>query len=95
MAVCILLTSLNDEGKRKLRENPEKMKEANRVLEASGVKILGQYILIGQYDFLEIFEGESKEAICQVGLDLANRGASQTVALMGITLDEFMETIKK
>jgi len=95
MSVCILLTSLNDEGKKQLREHPEKIEESNRVIEATGVKILGQYALVGQYDFIEIFEGESKEAICQIGLDLPGRGTSETIALLGMTLDELKEATKK
>jgi len=95
MSVCILLTSLNDEGKRQLREHPEKIEESNKIIEATGIKILGQYALIGQYDFLEIFEGESKDAMCQVGLNLSNRGISQTIALLGMTLDELQEVTNK
>jgi len=95
MSVCVLLTTLNDEGKKLIRENPEKMKESNKEIEALGVKIHGQYFLIGQYDILEIFEGETKEAICKVGLDSASRGTAQTVALMGMTLDELIAVAKK
>jgi len=95
MSVCVLLTTLNDEGKKALRENPDKMEEFNKKIEALGVKIRGQYFLIGEYDILEIFEGESKEAICKVGLDSASRGTAQTVALMGMTLDELVATVKK
>ncbi|MFC1872649.1 GYD domain-containing protein [Chloroflexota bacterium] len=95
MSVCVLLTTLNDVGKKALKENPESIKEFNRTIEAAGVKIHGQYFLIGQYDILEIFESESKEAICKVGLDSASRGVAQTVALMGMTIDELITTVKK
>ena len=95
MAVCVLLSSFTEEGRRKLRNNPEKIKESNKALEALGIHIVGQYALIGQYDLLEIFEGESKEAVCKAALDLADLGSSQTIALMGMNLDEFSDAVKK
>ncbi|MFC2034146.1 GYD domain-containing protein [Chloroflexota bacterium] len=95
MSVCVLLSTLNDEGKKMIREHPEKMKEFNKEIEALGVKIRGQYVLVGQHDILEIFEGESKEAICKVGIDSNIRGVTQTIALMGMSLDEYIGTVKK
>lgn len=95
MAVCILLTTLTEEGKKNLNDNPERIVEYNRALETLGIRVVGQYALIGQYDLLEIFEGKSKEAIYKAGRDLADQRVSQTIVLMGMSLEELIEPRKK
>ena len=95
MAVCILLTTLTDEGRKTIREYPEKLKNFKKEIEDAGIDVKAQYVLVGQYDLLEIFEGENKETICKVALDGGNRGVSQTIALMGMSIDEFITAVKK
>jgi len=95
MSVCVLLTALNEEGKKSVKKNPERIKEYNKGIESLGVKIVGQYVLDGEYDFLEIFEGLNKEAMCNAALDADSRSTTNTVALMGKTLDEFIATVKE
>ena len=90
MAVCVLLSTLTEEGKKALKNNPEKIVNYNKALEVLGIRVVGQYALVGQYDLLEIFEGDSKEAICKAGLDLADLGIHQTVALMGLSMEELV-----
>ncbi len=56
MSVYLMLTTLTDEGRKALQENPEILKEINKEVEFSGVKLLTQYALLGQYDFVNILE---------------------------------------
>ena len=46
MAVYLMLTTLTDEGRKRIKENPGRIKEVNTEVEAMGVKILGQYALL-------------------------------------------------
>lgn len=41
MAIYLMLTSLTDEGRRTIKENPQRIIEVNKEVEAMGVKILG------------------------------------------------------
>lgn len=95
MAVCVLLTSLTKEGKEHLQDYPGQIKEYNRVFEALGMRVVGQYVLVGQYDLLEIIEGENREALYKAALDLADKRISQTVVLQGMSLEEVLEPEKK
>jgi len=40
MATYVMLTNLTDEGRKTIRENPERIKEVNKEVEAMGVKVL-------------------------------------------------------
>jgi len=95
MALYVMLTTLTDEGRKTIKENPERIKEVNKEVEAMGVKILGQYALLGQYDFANILEAPSNEVISKVAIQLGARGTLQTMTLAAMTLADFIASMKK
>jgi len=90
-----MLTTLTDEGRRTIKEKPERIKEVNKEVEGMGVKILAQYALLGQYDFINILEAPSNEAVAKVGLQLGARGTLQTMTLAAMPLDDFIDNLKR
>jgi len=54
MAYYLQLVVLTDQGRKNFEENPEWIKEVNKDIELMGAKILTQYALLGQYDFVNI-----------------------------------------
>ena len=95
MATYVMLTTLTDEGRKTIKEKPERIKEVNREVESMGVKILAQYALLGQYDFVNILEAPSNEAISRVAIELSSRGTLQTMTLAAMSLDDFIKSLKK
>jgi len=95
MPFYIMLTTLTDEGRKTIKEKPERIKEVNKEVERMGVKILAQYALLGQYDFINILEAPSNEAIANVSIQLGARGTLQTTTLAAMTLDDFIAILKK
>ncbi len=95
MSVYVMFSNLTDEGRKTVKENPERIKEVNKEVEAMGVKILAQYALLGQYDFINILEAPSNEAVCKVAIELGARGTLQTLTLAALTLDDFIASVKK
>jgi len=91
MAVYIMLTTLTDEGRKTIKANPKRIKEVNSEVEAMGVKILAQYALLGQYDFLNVLEAPDNKAIAKVALELGSRGTLQTMTMSAMSLDDFTE----
>jgi uncharacterized protein with GYD domain len=90
-----MFTTLTDEGRKTINEKPERIKEVNKEVEAMGIKILAQYALLGQYDFANILEAPSNEAIAKVAIELGSRGTLQTMTLPAMTLDDFVTSMKK
>jgi len=93
MAIYVMLTSLTDEGRKTIRENPERIREVNREVEAMGAKILAQYALLGSYDFINILEAPDNRAIAKIAIELSSRGTLHTVTMAAMTLDEFISSI--
>ncbi len=95
MPTYLMLTTLTDEGSKTIKENPARIKEVNKEVEAMGVKILAQYALLGQYDFANILEAPNNEAISRIALELGARGTLHTMTLPAIKLDDFIARMKK
>jgi uncharacterized protein with GYD domain len=95
MPVYVMLTTLTDEGRKTVKENPERIKEVNKEVEATGVKILSQYALLGPYDFANILDAPSNEVVSKVAIELGARGTLQTMTMAAMTLDDFIKGLKK
>jgi uncharacterized protein with GYD domain len=95
MALYIMMTNLTDEGRKTVKANPQRIKEVNKEVEAMGVKILAQYVTLGQYDFINILEAPNNETIAKVAMELGSRGTLQTTTLAALTLDNFINTLRK
>ncbi|MFQ5834919.1 MAG: GYD domain-containing protein [bacterium] len=95
MAIYVMLTTLTNQGRKSVREKPERIKEVNEEVEKMGVKILSQYALLGPYDFVNILEAPNNEAASRVAIELGSRGTVQTMTLAAITVDEFVKALKK
>ncbi len=95
MPIYLMLTTLTDEGRKTVKGKPERIKEVNEEVEDMGVKILAQYALLGQYDFANVLEASSNEAIVKVAMELGARGTLQTMTLAAMTLDDFIASVKK
>ncbi len=89
MATYIMLTTLTDEGRKTIKENPKRIKEVNKEVEAMGVKIIAQYALLGPYDFINILEASDNITVSKVAMELGSRGTLQTMTMAAMTLDEF------
>jgi uncharacterized protein with GYD domain len=95
MATYVMLTSLTDEGRRTVKENPERIREVNKEVEEMGARIVAQYVVLGQYDFVNILDAPDNQAISRVAVELGSRGTLQTTTMAAMTLDDFVKALKK
>jgi uncharacterized protein with GYD domain len=93
MPYYLLLTRLTDEGRKTLKENPGRLREVNREVEAMGAKIIAQYALLGVYDFLNLVEAPSNEIISKISVELGSRGTLEITTFPAIPIDEFLKSI--
>jgi len=91
----MMLTTLTDEGRKTLKENPHRVREVNKELEEMGVKIISQYALLGPYDFTNIIEAPSNETMSRVAIELGARGTLQTMTMAAMSMSDFEEGLKK
>jgi uncharacterized protein with GYD domain len=95
MSVYLMLTTLTDAGRKALQDDPEILKEINKEVEFMGVKILTQYALLGQYDFVNIIDAPNNEAVAKLAIRLSAKGTTQTLTLAAISIDDLIATLKE
>ncbi len=95
MAIYLMLTNLTDEGRKTVKEKPERIKEVNKEVEKMGVKVLSQYALLGAYDFVNILEAPDNRTVAKVAVELSSRGTLQTTTLAALSVEEFISMLKK
>lgn len=86
----MMLSTLGPDGSARLRENPARLKEVNSDVEAMGVKVLAQYAVLGQWDFVNILEAPDEVVMTRVATTLAARGTLKTLTMPIIEVDDYI-----
>jgi uncharacterized protein with GYD domain len=94
MARYIIISTLTDEGARTLKKNPERVKSVNSELKEMGINVLDQYIVLGNFDFLNLVEADDDTVITKGVVELLSRGSIRTVTYRVIPVDDFIESLK-
>jgi len=94
MAVYVMFSTLTDEGRKTIKNNPGRIKEVNKEVEEMGGKILAQYAVLGPYDFITIIETVGNTTITKIALELGSRGTLQTMTMAAIPIDDIIESWK-
>jgi uncharacterized protein with GYD domain len=96
MAYYLQLVVLTDKGRKNFDDNPDWInEELNREIELLGGKIVTQYALLGQYEFINIIEAPSEESAARIAIKLSATGTVNPTTLAAIPLDRLAEMLKK
>ncbi len=95
MPTYILLSNLTDEGAKTVKNNPERIKEVDKEVEALGVRVVAQYATLGPYDFVNVVEAPDNATIFKLSAMLASRGTIKLTSLAAVPVDEFIAALKK
>lgn len=93
MRTYILLSTLSPQGLQTLRATPERLLEVNREVEVMGGRVLYQWALLGDYDFLSVIEAPDGASVSRLTLNLAARGSANFETLPAIDVDEMLQMI--
>jgi len=94
MPYYVILSSLTDEGRRTIKQKPERIMEVNKEVEAMGVKILKQYALLGSYDFINIVEAPNNETVMKMSVEIGSRGSVHLMTLPALPVEDFIKKVK-
>lgn len=94
MPTYIMMSRLTNEGRKTIKNHPERIKEVDREIENMGAKVLAQYATLGMYDFINILEAPDNETIARVSTELGARGTIDIMTLSAIPIFEFVEKIR-
>ncbi len=94
MARYIIISTLTDEGARTLKKNPERVREVNSELKEMGINVLEQYVVLGNFDFLNVIEADDDTAVTKGVVELLSRGSMRTATYRVIPVNDFIESLK-
>lgn len=86
MVTYIMLSTLTDEGRKTLTQSPERLEQVNRELTHLGVRLVHQVAAFGPYDFINILEAPTNEAVTRVSVELGSRGTLRLVTLPALSV---------
>jgi uncharacterized protein with GYD domain len=95
LGIYVHLSTLTSEGRKTIKQRPERIKEVNKEIEAFGAKVLQQYAVLGHYDFVNIVEAPNNEAIMRVSMELDSRGTVNIISMPETPIDDFVTLVKK
>lgn len=94
MPIYVALSKLTEEGSKTIKKKPERIKEVNQDLDAMGVKVIAQYALLGQYDFVNILEAPDNDTIVKMSVEIGSRGSVQLQTMPAVPIDQLITDIK-
>jgi uncharacterized protein with GYD domain len=94
MAYYVVLSTLTDEGRKTIKENPKRILEVNKELEKMGIKVREQFAVLGPYDFVNIVEADDNAAMLKMSVEIGSRGSVQLLTLAALPIEDLIKKIK-
>jgi uncharacterized protein with GYD domain len=94
MPKFIVLSTLTDHGLKTLKENPDRMTEVNTEITRMGAKVLDQWAVLGQFDFVTVIEAPDNATMTRVSVELGSRGSVRLMTLPAEDAREFVKSLK-
>jgi uncharacterized protein with GYD domain len=93
MPTYIMVSTLTPEGVQTVKNNPQRIKEVNKEIEQIGAKVVAQWAVLGQFDFVNVVEAPDEKTMAKVSLELGSRGTARYQSLAAIPIDEFIASL--
>ncbi|MEM2025229.1 MAG: GYD domain-containing protein [Desulfurococcaceae archaeon] len=94
MGIYVLLSTLTPEGRKTVKQRPERILEVNKDIESFGAKVLEQYAVLGPYDFVNVVEAPDNETIARISVELGSRGTVQIMSMPAIPVEQLIKRVK-
>jgi len=94
MPTYILLSTLTQEGSQTMHKDPDRLEQVNKEIADFGCRVVAQYAVLGQCDFITIVEAADNETVAHLSVDLGSRGTVNIVTLPAISVEELRAKLK-
>ncbi len=91
----ILLMKLTDQGAKDIKNAPQRIEQAIAIFEKMGGKMLGFYLVTGEYDYVSIGEAPNDEVAMSFTMGLSALGNVRTITTQAYTKEEFGAMAKR
>jgi len=88
MPIYVQLMKWTEQGRKNAETLPDRVEAVQKRVADMGVKVLGHYVTMGQYDQIVISEAPDDETVAKITLMVAGRGNVATETVRAFTIDE-------
>jgi len=89
MPTYISLVNLTDQGGREVKNAPERLQAFDKAAQEVGGKLIGFYLVMGQYDYVVITEAPDDQTAAHLILGTIAEGSVRTQTMRAFPRDEF------
>ena len=93
MQTYIMLTRLTSDGVKSMKNNPGRVHEVNKEVEQLGVKVVNQWAVLGEYDWVSVIEAPDEQAMAKLSVEMGSRGTVVNETLIAIDAEEFTKSL--
>lgn len=91
----IVLGKYTAAGLQKLKDMPELIKKHRAKCEQMGIRLVGTWCTMGEYDFVSIYDAPDDHTMALKVLDMARGGLVTTQTMRALSEDEFAQVVAK
>jgi len=91
----ITFMKLTDQGAKDIKAAPKRIEEGIKAFEKMGGKMVGFYVVTGEYDYIAIGESPNDEVGMAFNMALSSLGNVRTTTIQAFTKEEFAAMVKK
>jgi uncharacterized protein with GYD domain len=88
MAIYVQLMKWTEQGRKNSATLPDRVEAVQKRVQDMGVKIIGHYLTMGQYDQIVICDAPDDETVAKISVEVAGRGNVATETMRAFTMDE-------
>ncbi len=91
MSLYFFLGTLSAAGQQMVHQNRDLIVEAAREVEIEGAEVLGQYAVLGRYDFVMMVEADDNDAAARLSLEIGVKVGLHIETLPAIAIGIFTQ----
>lgn len=95
MPTYITLYKLTEQGVKDVKNAPKRIEEGIKAFEAMGGKLIGFYLVMGEYDYVAIGEAPNDHVAMIFSLGMGAQGNIRSTTLKAFTTEEFAGFVEK
>ncbi len=93
MPTYISLIRYTQHGIERIKQSPTRIEENRKTYRAMGLELKQAYLVMGQYDFVAVFEAPNDEAVAKGLLAMASSGSVRSETMRAFTEAEFKKIV--
>ncbi|MDQ2717778.1 MAG: GYD domain-containing protein [Chloroflexota bacterium] len=95
MPTYISLVNLTEQGIKEARNAPERLETFDKAVREAGGRLLGFYLVMGQYDYIVVTEAPDDQTATRLILSTIAQGSVRTQTMRAFPREEFEQIARE